>query len=31
MNVRGLRKTAANLEHEYQWLFERNPIAAQKQ
>ncbi|WP_145585506.1 type II toxin-antitoxin system RelE/ParE family toxin [Yersinia kristensenii] len=29
MNVKWLRKAAANLQHEYQWLYERNPIAAQ--
>lgn len=29
MNVRWLRKAAANLEREYQWLYERSPTAAQ--
>lgn len=30
MNVKWLRRAAINLEREYQWLYERNPTAAQK-
>ncbi|WET15493.1 type II toxin-antitoxin system RelE/ParE family toxin [Yersinia intermedia] len=29
MNVIWLRKAAVNLEHEYQWLYEKKPTAAQ--